>query len=227
MGTIQIKRGLKANLPSEAAVGALLYTIDEKKFYIGNGEGKSLTEFENSQQLAEFLATKSDVGHVHTSANITDFSTAVDNRIALQRGQNNGLASLDENGKVPTTQIPSVFKDAYVVDDIAARDELDAFSGLHALVIDATDDDTVESGGAEYVSDGTQWIKISELKDLDMIIDWENIQGRPYVPQNFTHLADCPGEYTGNKGKVVVVNESEDGLEFTSLYTGDIDGGSF
>ena len=37
MGTIQIKRGLKANLPSEAVIGALLYTIDEKKFYIGNG----------------------------------------------------------------------------------------------------------------------------------------------------------------------------------------------
>lgn len=30
MGTIQIKRGLKANLPSEAVIGALLYTIDEK-----------------------------------------------------------------------------------------------------------------------------------------------------------------------------------------------------
>ena len=43
-------------------------------------------------------------------------------RIALQRGQNNGLASLDGNGKIPTTQIPSIFKDTYIVDDIAARD---------------------------------------------------------------------------------------------------------
>ena len=171
MGTIQIKRGLKANLPSEAPAGALLYTTDEKKFYIGNGESKSLTAFDNAQQLAEYLATKSDVGHTHTSANITDFATAVDNRIALQRGQNNGLASLDGNGKIPTTQIPSVFKDAYVVDDIAARDALEKFSGLHALVIDATADETVETGGAEYVCDGTQWIKISELKDLDMVID--------------------------------------------------------
>lgn len=227
MGTIQIKRGLKANLPSEAAIGALLYTIDEKKFYIGNGEGKALTEFTNSQQLAEYFATKSDVGHTHTSANITDFSSSVDNRIALQRGQNNGLASLDENGKVPTSQIPSIFKDAYVVDNIAERDKLEKFSGLHALVIDATDDETVESGGAEYVYGGTQWIKISELKDLDMIIDWENIQGRPFVPQKFVELGDCPGEYTGQKGKVLVVNEEETGLEFSSIYTGDVDGGTF
>ena len=227
MGTIQIKRGLKTNLPSEAAAGALLYTTDEKKFYIGNGEGKALTSFDNAQQLADYLATKSDVGHTHTSANITDFSTAVDNRIALQRGQNNGLASLDGNGKIPTTQIPSVFKDAYVEDDIAVRDALEKFSGLHALVIDATADETVETGGAEYVSDGTQWIKISELKDLDMVIDWENIQGRPFVPQNFTDLADCPGELTGNKGKILVVNEAEDGLEFTDVYQGDVDGGTF
>lgn len=227
MGTIQIKRGLKSNLPSEAAEAALLYTTDEKKFYIGNGTGKSLTDFENAQQVTEKLAKKSDVGHTHTSANVTDFATAVDNRIALQRGQNNGLASLDANGKVPTSQIPSVFKDAVVVDNIAARDELEKFSGLHALVIDATADETVETGGAEYVCDGSQWIKISELKDLDMVIDWENIQGRPFVPQNFTDLADCPGDLTGNKGKILVVNEAEDGLEFTTTYIGDVDGGTF
>lgn len=227
MGIIQIKRGLKANLPSEAESGALLYTTDEKKFYIGNGEGKALTGFENSLKHIEDLALKSDVGHNHTSANITDFSTSVDNRIALQRGQNNGLASLDENGKVPTSQIPSVFKDAYVVDNITARDALEKFSGLHALVIDATADESVETGGAEYVCNGTDWIKISELNDLDMIIDWENIQGRPFVPENFVSLADCPGDYTGNKGKILVVNETEDALEFSTIYTGDVDGGTF
>ncbi len=227
MGTIQIKRGLSENLPSEAPVGALLFTIDTKKLYIGNGEGKALTVFENTTQLTELLNGKSNNGHTHTSANVTDFSTAVDNRIALQRGQNNGLASLDENGKIPTTQIPTVFKDAYVVDDITARDELEKYSGLHALVVDATDDETVEEGGAEYVCDGTNWVKISELKDLDMIIEWENIQNRPYVPQNFTHLADCPGDYTGQAGKILMVNDDEDGLEFSSTYLGDVDGGTF
>ena len=227
MGTIQVKRGLSENLPSEAPVGALLFTIDTKKLYIGNGEGKALTAFENTNQLTDFLDEKSDKNHTHTSANITDFSSAVDNRIALQRGQNNGLASLDENGKIPTTQIPTIFKDAYVVDNISARDELEKFSGLHALVIDATADSSVESGGAEYVCDGTDWVKISELSDLDVIIEWENIQNRPYVPQNLIHLADCPGEYEGHRGEILVVNETEDGLEFSSIYDGDGDGGTF
>lgn len=227
MGTIQIKRGLEANLPSDAPIGALLFTTDTKKFYIGNGEGKALTVFENSNQLTELFNKKSDNGHTHTSANVTDFSTAVDNRIALQRGQNNGLASLDESGKIPTTQIPSVFKDAYVVDDIAARDKLDKYSGLHALVVDATADTTVETGGAEYVYDGSKWVKISELKDLDMVVEWENIQNRPYVPQKFTDLSDCQGDYSGQKGKIVMVNEAEDGLEFSSTYEGDVDGGTF
>lgn len=227
MGTIQVKRGLSENLPSEAPVGALLFTIDTKKLYIGNGEGKSLTEFENTNQLVELLDKKSDKNHTHTSVNITDFSTAVDNRIALKRGQNNGLASLDENGKIPTTQIPTIFKDAYVVDNISARDELEKSSGLHALVIDATDDETIEEGGAEYVCDGTNWIKISELKDLDVIVEWENIQNRPFVPQGFTHLTDCPGEYEGHAGKILMVNNDEDGITFSSIYDGDVDGGTF
>lgn len=227
MGTIQIKRGLSANLPSEAPIGALLFTTDTKKLYIGNGENKALTVFENTAQIAELLSGKSNNGHTHTSANVTDFASAVDNRITLKRGQNNGLASLDENGKVPTTQIPTQFKDAYVVDNIAARNALTKYSGLHALVVDASADNTVESGGAEYVWNGTAWIKISELNDLDMVVEWNNIQNRPYVPQDFTHLADCPGSYTGQSGKILVVNDDEDALEFSSTYEGDVDGGTF
>jgi hypothetical protein len=227
MGTIQIKRGLSENLPSEAPMGALLFTTDTKKLYIGNGEGRALTVFENITQLTELLNGKSNNGHTHTSANVTDFASAVDNRITLKRGQSNGLASLDENGKVPTTQIPTLFKDAYVVDNIAARNALQTYSGLHALVVDASADNTVQSGGAEYVWNGTAWVKISELNELDMVIEWSNIQNRPYVPQNFVHLADCPGDYTGQAGKILVVNQDEDALEFSTTYEGDVDGGTF
>ena len=227
MGTIQIKRGLSENLPSEAPMGALLFTTDTKKLYIGNGAGRALTVFENTTQLTELLNGKSNNGHTHTSANVTDFASAVDNRITLKRGQSNGLASLDENGKVPTTQIPTLFKDAYVVDNIAARNALQTYSGLHALVVDASADNTVQSGGAEYVWNGTAWVKISELNELDMVIEWSNIQNRPYVPQNFVHLADCPGDYTGQAGKILVVNQDEDALEFSTTYEGDVDGGTF
>ena len=52
MGTIQVKRGLSANLPSSTAIGELLYTTDTKCFYLGNGVGNALTKFENATQLA-------------------------------------------------------------------------------------------------------------------------------------------------------------------------------
>ncbi len=227
MGTIQIKRGLSANLPSSAAIGELLFTTDTKCFYIGNGTGTALTRFENATQLANYLAGKSDIGHTHISDDITNFNTAVDARITLQKGVSNGLATLDSGGKIPTSQIPATFKEAKVVVDIAARDALSAFTGMHALVLDSTADPTVEAGGAEYVYDGTGWQKISELNDLDMVINWEDIQNKPTYLGSFINLPDTPDTYTGHGGKIVAVRQTEDGIEFINTVTNNVDGGTF
>lgn len=227
MGTIQVKRGLETNLPSSAAAGELLYTTDTKYFYVGNGVGSALTKFENATQLAAYLATKSDVGHTHTAGDVTDFNTAVDARITLQKAVANGLATLDVNGTVPTSQIPATFKEAMVVADITARDSLSAFSGMHALVLDATADATVEAGGAEYVYDGTAWQKISELNDLDLVIDWSDVQNKPDYLGSFTALPDTPADYTGQAGKIVAVKATEDGVEFIDTVTSNVDGGTF
>lgn len=227
MGTIQIKRGLAADLPTSASAGELLFTIDTKKFYVGNGIGNALTSFENSTQLATYLAGKSDVGHNHASADITDFNTSVDARITAQKGVSNGIASLDVNGKIPNSQIPSTFKEAYVVADIDARNALTAFSGMHALVLNATADATVEAGGAEYVYDGTLWQKIAELNDLDLVINWEDIQNKPNYLGSFINLPDTPATYAGQSGKLVVVNSAETGVEFIDTVTTNVDGGSF
>lgn len=228
MGKIQIKRGLEANLPTEALDGELLYTKDTKKFFIGNGIGKALTVFEDSEQLKKYLADKSDVGHSHTVIEITDFDVSVDARIAAQKGQANGVASLDGSGKIPNAQIPTSFKEAAVVNDIAARDELSPFQGMHALVIDASGDATVESGGgAEYVYNGSKWIKISEFNELDTLIDWENVQNKPSFVKKITDLDDVPKSLEGQAGMILVVNPEENGFVFTSQFSGDIDGGEF
>ena len=215
MGTIQIKRGLSENLPSEAPMGALLFTTDTKKLYIGNGAGRALTVFENTTQLTELLNGKSNNGHTHTSANVTDFASAVDNRITLKRGQSNGLASLDENGKIPSTLIPSTFKEAEVCADIDERDTLTPFAGLHAFVIDASDDATVTSDGAEYLYNGTQWIKISELEGLDVSVTWENIGNKPTLVTTLLGLSDTPNTYANNAGKLLCVNAAGTGVEYT------------
>lgn len=227
MGTLQIRRGLAENLPIEAAAGELLFTTDTKKFYIGNGEGNALTEFNNAAQLANYLAQKAEKEHTHTSNNITDFATAVDDRITAQKGQANGLATLDTSGKIPNAQIPNVFKEAAVVDNITARDELDAFEGLHALVIDASADPTVGAGGgAEYVYNGTKWVKISEFNNLDTLVDWANVQNKPDFVTNITDLEGIPS-LEDQAGMLLQVLPDESGLGFIAPPSGDFDGGSF
>jgi hypothetical protein len=228
MGTLQIKRGLSENLPVEAQAGELLFTTDKKKFYIGNGEGNALTEFNNSAQLANYLAQKSEKEHTHESGEITDFSSAVDLRISAQKGQANGLATLDTTGKIPNAQIPNVFKEAAVVENITERDSLVAFSGLHALVVDASADSTVGAGGgAEYVYNGTNWIKISEFNSLDTLVDWSGVQNKPNFVSNFTDLADVPSSLEGQGGMLLSVLPDESGIGFIAPFDGNFDGGLF
>lgn len=227
MGLLQIKRGLAENLPVEAEAGELLFTTDTKKFYIGNGEGNALTEFNNAAQLANFLLQKAEKVHTHTSSEVTDFDTSVDARITAQKGQPNGLATLDTTGKIPNAQIPNTFKEAAVVQNITERDNLTAFAGLHALVIDASADTTVGSGGgAEYVYNGIKWVKISEFNNIDTLVDWSNIQNKPDFVGSITDLEDVPS-LEGQGGMLLSVLPDESGLGFMAPFDGNFDGGLF
>ncbi len=227
MGILKIRRGLAENLPIEAEPGELLFTTDTKKFYVGNGEGNPLTEFNNAAQLANYLAQKAEKEHTHTSSEITDFDSSADNRISLQKGQPNGLATLDTTGKIPNAQIPNTFKEAVVVQNITERDALTAFSGLHAFVVDASADSTVGSGGgAEYVYNGSKWIKISEFNQLDTLVDWANIQNKPDLVTSIRDLEDIPS-LDGQAGMLLMVLPDENGLGFIAPPSGDFDGGMF
>lgn len=69
----------------------------------------------------------------------------------------------------------------FVVDDIAARDALAPTSVIKAIVIDATADATVDTGGATYVYNPatTTWIKTGEEESMDAIVDWSTLTGGP------------------------------------------------
>ena len=60
---------------------------------------------------------------------------------------------------------PSGINNLHVVDTIAARDALAPTENIIVLVTDATDDNTVASGGATYVYDvsKTLWKKLVKL----------------------------------------------------------------
>lgn len=224
MGTIKIKRGLSTNLPSRPALGEILYTTDTKRFYIGNGADVAPTEFGNFAELVESLNGKASSTHNHTASNISDFNTSVDARITAQTGTSAGnIVALDSNGKIPSTLIPSSFKEAEVVADIDARDALDTFAGLHAFVIDASGDQTVASGGAEYLYNGTAWVKLSELEGLDVSVTWDNIGNKPTIVTTLLGLTDTPSSYTNSAGKLLCVNAAGTGVEYTDTF----DGGTF
>lgn len=115
----------------DAAIEAVKNTVDG---YTVNGHKIS----ENP------VLTKADIG----LGNVTNEA-----QIPLtQKGANNGVATLDESGKVPSTQLPSF------VDDVLEYDNFEAFPG------------TGESGkiyvakdvNLEYRWSGTQYIQISK-----------------------------------------------------------------
>lgn len=70
-----------------------------------------------------------------------------------------------------------------IVPDIAARDALenDAETNLMVLVLDATADPTVDDGSALYAYEvGTNtWYKLAEYESMDVVLQWNDIQGRP------------------------------------------------
>mgnify|MGYP006988875628 CR=1 FL=1 len=224
MGTIKIKRGLSTNLPAHPALGEILYTTDTKRFYVGNGAEAAPTEFANFAELTTALAGKAAADHTHSASDFTNFNDSVDARITAQTGTTSGkLVALDSNGKIPSTLIPSSFKEAEVVADIDARDALTPFAGLHAFVIDASDDETVASGGAEYIYSGTAWVKLSELEDLDVSVTWENIGNKPTIVTTLLGLSDTPSSYTNSAGKLLCVNAAGTAVEYTDTF----DGGTF
>lgn len=133
----------------------------------------------SSQKIANELATKSDIGHTHLSADITDLDAHTLGVIGTVKGQPNGLATLGSDGLIPIAQIPASFKEIKVVNTIADRDALVGYEGLRVHVIDATGDATVSSGWAEYLWVGGAWTKTADIESIDVVLDWSNIQNGP------------------------------------------------
>lgn len=93
------------------------YTTAEKTKLAGIATGATAND--NDANL------KNRANHTGTqgAATIIDFATAADARITAQKGANNGIASLDSGGKVPSAQLPSY------VDDVLEFANLGSFPG--------------------------------------------------------------------------------------------------
>jgi hypothetical protein len=134
------------------------------------------------------------------SAHINQTTEAHGGIIATsEKGQPNGVATLDANGQVPAIQIPDNVKEIKVVNTIADRDALLVYEGLRVHVIDATADPTVDSGWAEYLWTGAEWVKTAENESIDIVLDWANIQNKP---SSFTPTAHKSTHATGGSDEL-------------------------
>lgn len=90
---------------------------------------------------------------------------AIEDGVSDLLGQPSGIATLDENGKLSSGQIPALaITDVHVVADLAARAELTVEEGDVAKVTNA---------GAglpkTYIYDGSSWIEIESGSDVDTV----------------------------------------------------------
>ena len=123
----------------------------------------------NGVSAAELYVTNSTGGA--GSARQVSTQTLAEAIIGLQKGANNGLASLDSGGKIPVGQLPSGIGIEFEVKaDIGLRDALNPTKNILCLVLDATADPTVNSGSALYAYElaTTTWHKVSEYESLDL-----------------------------------------------------------
>ena len=99
----------------------------------------------------------------------------------------------------------------FVVADIAARDALAPTVVTQAIVVDATDDATVQSGSATYVYDtvGDAWQKIAEHESMDLTLSWGGIVGRP--TSSVAEIDDAVGKRHTHANAATLDKFSQDG----------------
>lgn len=104
------------------------------------------------------------------------------------------------NGKLSKSVLPDDIGSNVVVNTIEERNALTAFDGLYVHVKDATGDETISAGWADYVYDGETWVKVSSIASSVgetgevSTVEWANITGKPneYTPKAHDHEGLMP-----------------------------------
>jgi len=190
-------------LASKANV-ADVYTKAEVDALVGGGTGTVVTPTNvyTKGEVDALLVNKAAANHSHVATDIvqdathrmvTDAQTAVwdGKQDALGftpvdsalLGAKNGVATLDANGKIPVSQLPASASSGpmLVLDSFDKLAEVNSPNvGQRVFVIDASGDESVSDGWAEYIYYGDNaWRKIGEKNGLSLIIDWANVLNKP------------------------------------------------
>jgi len=97
--------------------------------------------------------------------------------------------------------------------DIAARNALTLTSNTMVYVNNATGDPTVSSGAALYFyrSDTHTFIKVAEYESMDVVINWNNIQGKPNSSPSAIDAAVANSHVHSNKTQLDLIGQDADG----------------
>lgn len=97
-----------------------------------------------------------------------------------------------------------------IVADIAARDALSPTRKVYVYVQNASADTTVNSGGATYLYNTTDssWVKISEAESLDVVLNWNALQGKPSSTPTQIDAAVTASHSHANKTQLDKIGES-------------------
>lgn len=84
---------------------------------------------------------------------------------------------------------------------------------VFAYVIDASSDSTVASGGASYVFNPASetWSKTSESESLDLVLNWDKIEGKPTSTSTAIDSAVTDSHKHSNKTELDKIGENVSG----------------
>ena len=211
---------IRGELTSKNVTDALGYTPPKQDttYPPANGSTLGLIKTGGSLTLTSGVATVNDNSHKHTIANITNLQSSLDSKLNTSlKGAKNGLAELDENGLVPSTQLPSY------VDDVI---EVNMGSDLTSATL-ADDSPVTPEAGKIYVDlasnktyrwSGTTFVVISDTIALGETSTTAFDGARGKIAYNHSQSAHARVDATLTQASTTNGNIKINGTE-TKVYT--------
>lgn len=139
-------------------------------------------------QYVEMYVTNNDGTAAKRNINEADIQTMIDASVA-------GLSGLE------------------IVADITERDALTLSANAMVLVLDATSETDVTSGGATYAyrHSNTSWTKVSETESMDISLSWASIVGKPTSTANDIDAAVANSHTHANKTQLDLIGQDGNG----------------
>ena len=149
---IKITRDKLANLPIKE--GQLIFVTDTSKLYLDETDNSRI-QIDGKDFSYGLTIDGNTIGIQKDGGNTT--ISLPDYILASEKGADNGVAQLDENGKIPSTQLPSYvdeiiegyYYNGKFYEENTHVTEIPATSGK--IYIDLVSEKTYRWGGSEYV----------------------------------------------------------------------------